>query len=50
MSLGMPILGERDMAEQRHEAVDDRYYFIASGDRQGTAGAKIVLDINDDER
>jgi hypothetical protein len=42
----MPILGQRDMIEALGEAIDDRYYGIAVGDRKRAAGAKIVLHVD----
>ena len=45
----MPVLGQYTMREDPGETVDDRDHGISFRDRQRTAGAEIVLNIDDDQ-
>jgi hypothetical protein len=45
MPLRMPVLGQDDMGEPRHEAIYQRDNFIAAWHGKRAAGTKIVLNI-----
>ena len=46
----MPILGQRDVSKTFGEAIDDGHHRIAVGNRERTAGAEIVLHIDDQQQ
>ena len=45
----MPILGGNDGIVTRLESTDAICYLVALVSSKGTAGAEIVLDVNDDK-
>ena len=45
----MPVLGERNMGETPRQRVDDRHDGAPIGNRQGAAGQKIILHVNDEQ-
>lgn len=45
----MPILGEDDVPEERGEPKDGLDDSIAIGDREGAAGAEVILNVDNDE-
>ena len=49
MLLGMPVLGQYDMAKSFGQFVDDRHDLMAGGDGKITARDEIILDIDDEE-
>ena len=50
MARRMPILGQDDMIEAFGKAIDDRNHAIAVGNRQRTAGAEIVLHVDNQQQ
>src|SRR5581483_2477978 len=47
--LGMPILGGDDQWKKIHQLIDDGNDLVPLGNRQGPTGAKIILNIDDQE-
>jgi hypothetical protein len=45
----MPVLGEDDVLEQRRNAMDRVDYGIAIGNGERTAGAEVVLHVDNDQ-
>ena len=45
----VPVLGQNDMPELPHQAVDDGKDCLGVRDGETTAGTEVVLDIDDDE-
>ena len=45
----MPVLDENDVLEQRRDAMDGRNHLVSAGNGKRATGAKVVLDIGDDE-
>ena len=46
----MPVLGQHDVVKAFGEAVDDRNHGIAVGNRKRSAGAEIVLHIDNKQQ
>lgn len=49
MARGVPVLGQDNDPEVIHQRVDPRNDFISTCNGERTSGAKIVLNIDDDE-
>jgi hypothetical protein len=49
MSRRVPVLGQDHVAENTAQAVDDGNDLITAGYGQRTAGAEIILNIDDDQ-
>jgi hypothetical protein len=50
MAGGMPILGQGDMSKAFGETIDDRHHGIAIAHRKRSAGAKIVLHVDNQQQ
>ena len=50
MASRMPILGQGHMVEAFDEAIDDRHHAISVGDRKRSAGAKIILHVDNQQQ
>ena len=48
-ALGVPVLGEDDVLEERSDAVDDGNDSVALGHGQRAAEEEVVLHVNDEE-
>ena len=46
----MPVLGQDDVDEALHQAIDQRRDRVAVGDRQRAAGHEVVLHVDDQQR
>jgi hypothetical protein len=46
----MPILGQGDVIKALDQAIDDRHHAIAVGNRKRSAGAEIVLHVNNKQQ
>jgi hypothetical protein len=44
----MPILGSDNQIEVWHKEVERRNNLVATGNRKGSTGAKVVLNVCDD--
>ncbi len=46
----MPVLGERNVGKAPRQRVDDRHDGVPIGNRQGAAGQKIILHVDDEQQ